>query len=77
MPQVKRSFVIGNKSTSVSLEEEFLEGLKHLAASENTSIQGLVKQIAAERDQRKLGNLSNLIRLRVLIFYRDRSQHAR
>lgn len=60
----KQSIIIANRhSTSISLEEEFFEELKKIAAQQNLSLNQLVTQIDAER---KLDNLSSAIRVYIL-----------
>jgi predicted DNA-binding ribbon-helix-helix protein len=46
-PVVKRSIVIDNHKTSVSLEDEFWKGLKEIAALRLTNLSGLVSKIAS------------------------------
>lgn len=60
----KLSVVIANRhSTSISLEDEFFDRLKKIAAEKNLSINQLVTQIDAERKQ---DNLSSAIRVYIL-----------
>jgi len=68
---VKRSIVIANHKTSVSLEDAFWNGLKEIAAGRNVPLSDLVSSIDSERQH---GNLSSAIRLFVLDYYRN---HAR
>jgi predicted DNA-binding ribbon-helix-helix protein len=65
---LKRSIIIAGHKTSVSLEGEFWDGLKEIAAERDTTIKELVAAIDADREH---GNLSSAIRLFVLGFYRD------
>jgi predicted DNA-binding ribbon-helix-helix protein len=65
----KRSIVIGDRRTSVSLEDAFWKALKMIAATRDTTMSELVTEIQRERAP---GNLSSRIRLYVLNFYRDR-----
>jgi predicted DNA-binding ribbon-helix-helix protein len=69
-PVVKRSIVIAGHKTSVSLEEQFWRGLKHIAVSQHMTLSDLVGAIDAER---RHGNLSSAIRLFVLEHYQARS----
>lgn len=69
-PVVKRSIVIAGHKTSVSLEEAFWAGLKHIAINRRTSLSDLVGAIDAERQH---GNLSSAIRLFVLEHYQTQS----
>jgi predicted DNA-binding ribbon-helix-helix protein len=68
-PVVKRSIVIAGHKTSVSLEDAFWKGLKHIAGERETTLSDLVAAIDSERQH---GNLSSAIRLFVLDFYRHR-----
>jgi predicted DNA-binding ribbon-helix-helix protein len=63
---VKRSVLVGGHKTSVSLENEFWNGLKEIAKNSEVTISQLVATIDAERQH---GNLSSAIRLRVLNYY--------
>jgi len=69
-PVVKRSIVIAGHKTSVSLEEAFWSGLKHIAVNRRVSLSDLVGTIDAERQH---GNLSSAIRLFVLEHYQTQS----
>ena len=68
-PVVKRSIVVADHKTSVSLEDEFWKGLKEIAALRPTNLSGLVSKIDSQREH---GNLSSAIRLFVLDHYRSR-----
>ena len=63
----KRSIVIANHKTSVSLEDPFWAGLKEIAAERHTPLSQLVSDIDSERKQ---GNLSSALRMYVLEWYR-------
>jgi predicted DNA-binding ribbon-helix-helix protein len=65
---VKHSIVLAGHRTSVSLEDEFWNALKDIAARRHTAINELVAQLNAKREHR---NLSSAIRLFVLDFYRS------
>ncbi len=58
----KRSVLIAGHRTSVSLEPEFWEALKAIAANQGSSLNRLIAEIDAERS----GNLSSAIRVFVL-----------
>lgn len=62
MKIVKRSIRITNHSTSISLENEFWNELKRLAAGEKLSLNALITRI----DKTREGNLSSALRLYVL-----------
>jgi predicted DNA-binding ribbon-helix-helix protein len=64
----KRSVVIEDHKTSISLEDEFWEGLKIIAKLRVTSLSALVSTI---NSQRQHANLSSAIRIFVLNFYRN------
>ena len=68
-PVSKRSVVIAGHKTSVSLEDEFWNGLKQVARARGMTVAEL---IAANDGNRQRANLSSAIRLFVLGFYRDR-----
>ena len=66
---IKRSIVRNGQKTSVSLEEEFWEGLREIANSQKAKLTTLVRQI----DQGRQGNnLSSAIR--VFVFNHLRAQ---
>jgi predicted DNA-binding ribbon-helix-helix protein len=65
-PVVKRSIKIAGHQTSVSLEDEFWNALKEIAASKDTPLPSLVSTIDKER---QYGNLSSTIRVYVLSYY--------
>ena len=71
---LKRSIMIAGQKTSVSLEDEFWQGLKMIAAGRRMPIARLVHQIDRERQHR---NLSSAIRLFVLGHYRSQVQAKR
>lgn len=65
---VKRSIVIAGHKTSVSLEDEFWDGLKEIGRVQKTSLSGLVADI----DVRRLHtNLSSAVRIFVLHHFRS------
>jgi predicted DNA-binding ribbon-helix-helix protein len=67
---LKRSVIIGGQKTSVSLEDEFWQALKQIAAGLDMPMAVLVHQIGR---QREYGNLSSALRLFVLEHYRSRA----
>ena len=73
-PIVKRSVIVDGHKTSLSLEDEFWQGLKMIAAGRRMPIARLVHQIDRERQHR---NLSSTIRLFVLGHYRSQVQAKR
>jgi predicted DNA-binding ribbon-helix-helix protein len=72
-PVLKRSIVVGGHKTSVSLEDEFWQALKQIAAQRDLTLGSLVAAINADERQ---GNLSSTIRLFVLDYYRSRANPA-
>ena len=64
---VKRSVVIGEHKTSISLEDAFWSALKEIAANQKVTLPVLVTRI---EDEREHANLSSAIRLFVLEYYR-------
>jgi predicted DNA-binding ribbon-helix-helix protein len=64
----KRSIIIANHKTSVSLEDKFWDSLKEIAVERGMTLGALVAAIDADREH---GNLSSAIRLFVLGIYRD------
>ena len=65
---VKRSVVIADHKTSVSLEDAFWQALKEIALAHGTTMSNLVTSIDVERKHR---NLSSCLRWFVLEFYRQ------
>jgi len=65
---LKRSIVLLGHKTSISLEDEFWNGLREIAKQRDRTVSDL---IAAIDDHRKHTNLSSAVRLFVLGFYRD------
>jgi predicted DNA-binding ribbon-helix-helix protein len=72
-PVVKRSIVIANHKTSVSLEDAFWKSLKDIAHDRHVTLSDLVATIDTERVH---GNLSSAIRLFVLDHYRNKTAAA-
>ena len=65
---IKRSILINGRKTSVSLENEFWEGLREIADRGMISYSTLVEQIDQERDN---VNLSSAIRVFVFNHFRS------
>jgi predicted DNA-binding ribbon-helix-helix protein len=68
---IKRSVNIAGHNTSISLEDEFWDGLQEIAESRGKPASHLIASINAER---KSTNLSSAVRLFVLGFYRDQDR---
>jgi predicted DNA-binding ribbon-helix-helix protein len=64
---LKRSIMAGARKFSVSLEDEFWDAFKQIAAARNTRLAELVTAINTERQH---PNLSSAIRVFVLDHYR-------
>ena len=63
----KRTIKIAGHTTSISLEPAFMSALKEIAAAKKLATNELVAQIDKGRQS---GNLSSLIRVFVLEYYR-------
>jgi len=64
----KHSVVVKNQKTSVSLEDDFWQGLHEIARLRGVSLSRLINRIDADR---QFTNLSSAIRLFVLRFFRE------
>ena len=70
-PVVKRSVNLARHKTSVSLENQFWEGLRAIAHKRNIPVAALIEQI----DNNRTGsNLSSSIRLFVLSYFKTVSR---
>ena len=69
---VKRSVVIAGRKTSISLEDAFWNSLREIAHRRKGTLSQLVASIDANR---KAANLSSVIRVFVLDFYRSQFEH--
>jgi predicted DNA-binding ribbon-helix-helix protein len=69
---IKRSIILDGHKTSVSLENEFWDGLREIADSKKTTVSILVGQLDRERDN---CNLSSAIRVYVFSHFRLRDRH--
>jgi predicted DNA-binding ribbon-helix-helix protein len=67
---VKRSVMVGNHKTSVSLEEAFWTSLKDIAAQRGIALSSQIEIIDRKR---KTNNLSSAIRLFVLDHFQKRA----
>jgi predicted DNA-binding ribbon-helix-helix protein len=67
---VKRSIDIAGHKTSVSLEDEFWEGLRAIAELQHLTVSALTKRIDNERHNR---NLSSAIRVFVFKHFKDQA----
>ena len=68
---VKRSIVIAEHKTSVSLEDDFWNLLKEIAKERDQTVADLVSEIDKDREH---ANLSSAIRLFVLGYARDQAE---
>lgn len=64
----KRSLTIDGHRTSISLEDEFWDGLKHIAVIRGGSLIDIIREI----DEKRNSGLSSAIRIFVLNYYKDR-----
>jgi predicted DNA-binding ribbon-helix-helix protein len=65
-PVTKRSIYLAGHKTSVSIEDEFWNGVKEIAQQRRVTVSELVGEIDSKRQH---SNLSSAIRLFVLEFY--------
>jgi predicted DNA-binding ribbon-helix-helix protein len=70
---LKRSITLVGHKTSVSLEDQFWDGLHEIAASEGVTTSALIERIDT---MRTVHNLSSAIRLFVLDHFRTGSDKA-
>ena len=73
-PVVKRSIVVADHKTSVSLEDAFWKALKEIADDRDMTLSDLVSAIDTDRHN---GNLSSAIRIFVLNHFRNSAMAAR
>jgi predicted DNA-binding ribbon-helix-helix protein len=66
---IKRSIILEGHKTSVSLEDEFWDGLREIVSDRNTSLSVVVDEIDRDRDN---CNLSSAIRVYVFKYFRGR-----
>jgi predicted DNA-binding ribbon-helix-helix protein len=66
---IKRSIVLAGHKTSVSLENEFWDGMRQIADQKNTTVSALLQQIDTGRSS---ANLSSAIR--IFVFNQFRAQ---
>jgi predicted DNA-binding ribbon-helix-helix protein/predicted DNA-binding transcriptional regulator AlpA len=60
----KRSIIVADHKTSISLENEFRDSSKQIASVQNVTLSGLVSRIDSERQQ---GKFTSAVRLRPLL----------
>ncbi len=70
----KRSILINNHKTSVSLEDAFWSGLKEMALARGLTLSNLASEIDRLRQH---GNLSSAMRLAVLAHFREAAEKNR
>jgi predicted DNA-binding ribbon-helix-helix protein len=68
-PVIKHSIMLNGHKTSVSLEDQFWDGLREIAARDNVAVSTLVERIDLGRSG---NNLSSAIRVFVLAHFRVR-----
>jgi predicted DNA-binding ribbon-helix-helix protein len=71
---LKRSIIISGRKTSISLEDEFWDGLREIAAQQGVTMSTLVSTIDTNLQHQ---NLSSAIRLFVLDHYRAQANPRR
>jgi predicted DNA-binding ribbon-helix-helix protein len=70
----KRSIILDRHKTSVSLETAFWDEVKRIADAQSVQVGHLIAAIDSERRERQHTNLSSVIPLFVLEYYRIRMQ---
>ncbi|MDP3641358.1 MAG: ribbon-helix-helix domain-containing protein [Alphaproteobacteria bacterium] len=65
----KRSLTIDGHRTSISLEDEFWEGLKHIVDNRAGTLIDIIREI----DEKRNSGLSSAIRIFVLNYFKDKS----
>ena len=73
-PVVKRSVVIGQHKTSISLEEQFWAALKEIARERDIKLKELIANIDKNRTD---SNLSSAVRVFVLLHYQSKMKDAK
>lgn len=68
---IKRSLTLRGHRTSVSLEDDFWQAFRDIAAEKSIPVNALAAEIDASRDLE--AGLATAIRLYVLSYYRDRA----
>lgn len=63
----KRSLTIDGHRTSISLEDEFWDGLKNIAEIRRCALVDIIREI----DEKRNSGLSRAIRIFVLNYYKD------
>jgi len=74
---IKRSIVIAGHATSVSLEPEFWEALKKIAAADGLSVAALIRQIDGDLMAPSRRNLSSALRVYTLKHLQERVKKER
>ena len=73
----KRSILLKEHKTSVTLEDPFWVSLKEIAAAQGTRASQLVATIDKDRRKAHNANLSSAVRLFVLNYYRQQNGRGR
>ena len=73
-PVVKHSISIDGQQTSISLEKAFWTALKEIAHERGENLQRLITTIDADRQS---ANLSSVLRVFILEFYKAQSARQR
>jgi predicted DNA-binding ribbon-helix-helix protein len=73
---LKRNVKVGERKSSVGLEDAFWVALKDIAAAQRTPVSHLLATIDSERRKHHQANLSSTIRLFVLDYYRQQNERG-
>jgi predicted DNA-binding ribbon-helix-helix protein len=68
----KRHIIFDGHKTSVTMEDAFWDAFKEIAAVQGIPVSHLIATIDRERRERQHTNLSSVIRLFVLDYYRSK-----
>lgn len=71
---IKRSVVIAGHATSVSLESEFWDALKKIAAKDGLSVAALIRQVDGTLIISNHRNLSSALRVYILKYFQERAK---
>jgi len=69
---IKHSITLVGNKTSISLEDQFWDGLREIARREKRAVCALIEQIDTDRTRH---NSSSAVRLYVLNYFKTRTSH--
>lgn len=72
-PGIKRSIKVHDRKTSISMEQEFWDALREIAAERGMTATKLIAEVEA---QRAGANLSSHLRVYVLTYYRAAARRS-